>query len=69
MDDVRWVAAAEVLELGEMLFDTAIDTVIQRTVQDNGGDASIVEEMRSAADEFFVALRLLLGVEKQGVEG
>jgi len=68
MDDVRWVAAAEVLELGEMLFDTAIDAVIQRPVQDKGGDASFVEEMRSAADEFFVALRLLLGVEEQGVE-
>ena len=69
MDDVRKYAATEVLELGEMLFDTAIDVVMRQPVQGEGGNASLVEEMRSAADEFFVALRLLLGVEMQGVEG
>ena len=69
MDDVRKYAATEVLELGEMLFDTAIDVVMRQPVQGEGGNASFVEEMRSAADEFFVALRLLLGVEMQSVEG
>ncbi len=69
MHDGRQYAAAEVLELGEMLFDTAIDAAMRWPVQDEGADASFVEEMRLAADEFFVALRLLLGVEKQAVEG
>ena len=69
MDEVRKYAATEVLELGEMLFDTAIDVVIRQPVQGDAADASFVEEMRSAAGEFFVALRLLLGVEKQSVEG
>ncbi len=69
MDDVRKYAATEVLELGEMLFDTAIEVAMRQPVQGEGSDASLVEEMRSAADEFFVALRLLLGVGEQGVEG
>jgi hypothetical protein len=69
MDDVKQNAATEVLELGEMLFDTAIDAVNRGPVQDDGVEKGFVEEMRAAADEFFVALRLLLGVEKQGVEG
>ena len=68
-NEARQQVVTEVLELGEMLFDTAVDAVMGRPVQDEGADASFVEEMRSAADEFFVALRLLLGVEEQGVEG
>ncbi len=67
--EVRQRTAAEVLELGEMLFDTAIDAAIRQPAQGEGVDASLVEEMRAAADEFFVALRLLLGVEKQSIEG
>jgi hypothetical protein len=61
-DSIRQRASAEVLELGEMLFDTAIDTATRQPVQGEGVDASLVEEMRAAADEFFVALRLLLEV-------
>jgi hypothetical protein len=68
-DEIRQHAAAEVLELGEMLFDTAIDAATRQPVEGEGADASLVEEMRGAAEEFFVALRLLLGVEKQSVEG
>jgi hypothetical protein len=63
--EVRQRAATEVLELGEMLFDTAIDAAAGQQAQGERADASLVEEMRVAADEFFMALRVLLGVEKQ----
>jgi hypothetical protein len=56
----RQAIAAEVLELGEMLFDTAIDAAAQRPAGEQVGDATFIEEMRAAADEFFMALRLLL---------
>jgi hypothetical protein len=53
--EVRQRAATEVLELGEMLFDTAIDAATRQPAQGEGADASLVEEMHAAADEFFVA--------------
>ncbi len=56
----RQEIVAEILELGEMLFDTAIDAAAQRPAGEQAGDATFVEEMRVAADEFFIALRLLL---------
>ena len=59
-DKIRQRAAAEVIELGEMLFDTAIDVAAQRPLEDESSDASLIEEMRAAANEFFTALRLLL---------
>ena len=49
--------AAEVLELGESLFEAALEV--------RGEDVSeveVVEEIRAARDEFFVALRMLLKV-------
>jgi hypothetical protein len=55
---------SELLELGEMLFDTAIaaaDAAVDATVQPpTTEEALLVDEMRVAADEFFTALRLLL---------
>lgn len=63
MDAIRQRAAAEVLELGEMLFDSAIDAATRPPSQDGESNALLVEEMRATADEFFMALRLLLGVE------
>ena len=56
--------AAELLELGEMLFDTAIDMAAQRSEEEETGDGASIEEMRAAADEFFTALRLLLENER-----
>ncbi len=58
--DERQRAAAEVIELGEMLFDTAIDVAAQLTTQDKASEAALIEELRAAANEFFTALRLLL---------
>lgn len=51
--------AAEVLELGEMLFDTIIEVAARKPGDEM--DADIIEEMRMAANEYFAALRLLLG--------
>ncbi len=68
-NEIRQRATAEVLELGEMLFDTAIDTANRQSAIDEEPEALLVEEMRAAADEFFMALRLLLGIEKQSIEG
>ena len=59
-DEIRQWAAAEVIELGEMLFDTAIDVAAQRPLEGEASDASLIEEMRVTANEFFTALRLLL---------
>ncbi len=59
-DEIRQHAAAEVIELGEMLFDAAIDAAAQQPAEGEEVDASLIEEMRVAADEFFTALRLLL---------
>ena len=62
MKDIsRRQITAELLELGEMLFDTAIDAAAQQPAGAQTGDATFVEEMRAAADEFFTALSLLLG--------
>ena len=59
--------AAELLELGEMLFDTMIEVAARKPGDGNEMDASLIEEMRMAADEYFMALRLLLG-NKQSVQ-
>ncbi len=61
-DIAREQVIAEVLELGEMLFDTAIDAVEHRPAGDEANDASLIEEMRAAANEFFTAVRLLLEI-------
>ena len=53
--------AAEVLELGEMLFDTIIEVAARKSGKGNEMDADLIEENRLATDEYFVALRLLLG--------
>jgi len=63
-DETRQHAATEVIELGEMLFDTAIDAAAQRSAEGEEIDASLIEDMHAAADEFFTALRLLLETGK-----
>lgn len=61
MSDVsREQIAAEVIELGEMLVDTTIDAVEHWPATGEASDASLIEEMRAAANEFFTAVRLLL---------
>jgi len=65
--EIRQHAAAEVIELGEMLFDTAIDAAVRQPAKGEEIDASLIEEMRAAADEFFTALRILLEAEQQSI--
>ena len=64
-DKIRQRAAAEVIELGEMLFDTAIDVAAQLTTQDKASEAALIEELRATADEFFTALQLLLEIGQE----
>ena len=64
----QWVAA-EVIELGEMLFDTVIDAAALRAARGEEVDALLVEDMRVAAGEFFTALGLLLGNGEQAIPG
>jgi hypothetical protein len=61
---MRQSTITEVLELGEMLFDTAIDAAAQRPAEGEEVDTSFIEDMRAAADEFFIALRHLLVAEQ-----
>ncbi len=61
----RQQVAAEVLELGEVLFDELITAIADRQPAAGAEEAYPVEEVRAAADEFFVALRLLLGMEQE----
>jgi hypothetical protein len=60
-DTVRRHVAAEVLELGETLFDAVLDAASARSV------AEVAEplpesELRTAAEEFFQTLRMMLDV-------
>ena len=54
--------AAEVLELGESLFEMALGVTSHQPTENEKAGAYPVEEMRAAADEFFTALRLLLEI-------
>jgi len=56
--------AAEVMELGEMLFETMIEAAEQKQIEGNLVDVDIIEEMRAAADEYFTAVRLILRVKQ-----
>ena len=58
------ILAAEVLELGQTLFDTLIESAIAPGSAENqvAVDAA---QARAASDEFFVALRLLLGLAER----
>ena len=56
--------AAEVLELGESLFEIALEAGNYSSSSHEEGEAYPVEELRAATDEFFTALRLLLRIEQ-----
>jgi hypothetical protein len=62
MDSAKQHVTAEVLELGEMLFDTLIEAAGQQTAEGKAVDAELIEEMQAAADEYFTAVRLLLAL-------
>ena len=60
-EEDRQDLAAEVIELGESLFEAALDSGNHTSTED---EAYPREELRGAANEFFTALRLLLGIEQ-----
>src|SRR5438552_2505434 len=66
-DRAREQIAAEVVELGEMLFDTVLEAAGQPSSEGEAFDASLREGMQAAAEEYFMALRLLLRIEQPTV--
>ena len=54
--------ATEVLELGESLFEIALEAGSHHPPKDEEGEAFPIEELQAATQEFFSALRLLLGI-------
>jgi division protein CdvB (Snf7/Vps24/ESCRT-III family) len=63
MDSAKQRLASEILELGEMLFDTMTEAAGQQSTEGKAVDAELIEEMQAAADEYFTALRLLFTLE------
>lgn len=59
----RLMVAAEVLELGQALFDALVEAAADRADSADTAELPPVADIQAAADEFFVALRLLLGLE------
>jgi hypothetical protein len=57
--------AAEVLELGETLFDAVMEAAVANrpSLEDRSGETFPEDDFRVAADEFFRALRVLLGLD------
>jgi len=55
--------AVEVLELGESLFETALEAGSHQSSTGDEGQAYPIDELQTATQEFFSALRLLLGIE------
>ena len=59
----RQLLASEVLELGESLFETALEAGSHQAVEGEESEAYPIEEVQAATNEFFTALRLLLDIE------
>lgn len=60
-DGERQALVAEVLELGESLFEAALE--VHGNEQKDDEIVEVMEEIRGAKDEFFGALRMLLRIE------
>ena len=54
---------AEVLELGESLFEITLEAASHQATEGGKSEAYPVEELWAAAGEFFSTLRLLLGID------
>jgi transposase-like protein len=63
-EEGRQRIAAEVLELGESLFETALE--VGNRQREEGQDSQVypIEEIRATSQEFFTALQLLLRIEE-----
>jgi hypothetical protein len=63
-EEGRQRMAAEVLELGQSLFETALEAGNHHSAGKQEGEVYPTEEIRATAQEFFTALRLLLRIEE-----
>jgi hypothetical protein len=63
-DENRQRIAAEVLELGESLFETALEVGNRQREEGQDGQVYPTEEIRATSQEFFTALQLLLRIEE-----
>ncbi len=64
--DTRQRVAAEVLELGQSLFDTVIEAATAPSPPKGEETAAFpADDARAAADDFFAALRVLLQMEEE----
>lgn len=62
-DDARTRVAAEVLELGQVLFDDVIAFAETHQGPEDEDDPFPVEDVRAAGAEFFRALRVVLDID------
>lgn len=60
--------ADEVVELGETLFDAVLDAAATHSRAEES-EPLPETELRTAAEEFFKTVRLLLGIASDGPEG
>ncbi len=63
VDDTRQRAAAEVLELGEALFDELMEAAAKGRTEGDEDDPFPAEDVRAASVEFFRALRVVLDID------
>lgn len=63
-EEGRQRIAAEVLELGQSLFEIMLEAGNHHPAEGQESENSPTEELQGAAQEFFTALRLLLRIEE-----
>lgn len=56
--------AAEVLELGKSLFETALEVGNRQREEGQDGQVYPIEEIRATSHEFFTALQVLLRIKE-----
>jgi hypothetical protein len=62
-EESRQRIAAEVLELGQSFFEATLEAGSHHSAEGQEGEVYPAEEVRTTAQEFFTALRLLLRIE------
>jgi len=62
-EESRQHLATEVVELGESLFETALNSSRHTSTEGEEDEVYPLDELRGAVNEFFTALRLLLSIE------
>lgn len=60
--ETRQHLAAEMIEIGESLFELALEAGTHQPTEGKETTAYPIEEIQAATNEFFTALRLLVGL-------